>query len=151
MAIMKLLLSLALGLMVAAPLEPAGQDAPEKAAVLKPEILITTLPAADVKAAKTLEHDAEVARDEAVTVVVLLPACQKDSQGTCNAAADIVAYTPNGEVHSEMKSVSLNEGRGMASLKLAAADATGVYKVVATVRDLNARRFGKAERLFGVK
>jgi hypothetical protein len=28
---------------------------------------------------------------------------------------------------------------------------TGIYKVVATVRDLQATRFAKTERLFGVK
>ena len=149
--IMELLLTLALGLMVTAPLAPAGQGAAEKASPITSEILITTLPTAEVTASKTLEHDTEVARNEAVTVVVMLPACQKDPQGACNAAADIVAYTPDGKVHSEMKGVSLKEGRGMSSLKLAPTDPTGVYKVVATIRDLNARRFGKAERLFGVK
>ena len=30
-------------------------------------------------------------------------------------------------------------------------DVTGVYRVVATVRDLRATRFAKTERLFGVK
>ena len=148
---MKLLLTLAVGLMVTAPLGSAEQGSLEKREVIKSEVLITTLPAADLKVTKTLEHDTEVAKSEAVTVVVILATCQKDSQGACNASADIVAYRPNGEVHSEMKNVSLNEGRGMASLRLALADPTGVYKVVATVRDLNARRFGKTERLFGVK
>ena len=148
---MKLLLSLAVGLMVTAPLRAAEQGSSEKRELIKSEVLITTLPAADIKAAKTLEHDTEVAKNEAVTVVVILPTCQKDSQGVCNASADIVAYRPNGEVHSEMKSVSLNEGRGMASLRLAPSDPTGVYKVIATVRDPNSRQFGKTERLFGVK
>ena len=148
---MNLMSILALGLLLAAPLNPAAQETVEKRDAMKPEVLITTLPAAEIKAAKTLEHDTEVAKNEAVTVVVILPACQKDSHGACNASADIVAYAPDGAVHSELKSVSLNEGRGMTSLRLAPGDPTGVYKVVATVRDLNARRFGKAERLFGVK
>ena len=146
-----LLLSLAVGLMVTATLEPSRQGTAGQREVMKAELLVTTLPVADVRAAKTLEHDTEVARNEAVTVVLILPACQKDAQGACNASADIVAYTPDGKVHSEMKSVSLNEGRGMASLQLAPADPIGVYKVIATVQDLNARRFGKTERLFGVK
>jgi hypothetical protein len=148
---MKLIPILVFGLMVAAPGEPAAQASSERRDQTKPEILITTLPEADVKAAKALEHDTEVARHEAITVVVLLPSCQKDPGGACNASADIVAYKPDGGVHSEMKSVSLNGGRGLASLRLAPADPTGVYKVIATVQDLNARRFGKTERLFGVK
>jgi hypothetical protein len=148
---MKLLLSLAAGLMVTAALAPREQGTSPQPEALKAELLVTTLPVADVRTAKTLEHDTEVGRNEAVTIVLILPACQKDAQGACNAAADIVAYTPDGKMHSEMKSVSLNEGRGTAALQLAPADPTGVYRVIATVRDLNARRFGKTERLFGVK
>ena len=115
------------------------------------EVLITTLSEADIKAAKTLEHDSEVARAEAVTIVVIMPACAKNSQGACNASTDIVVYAPDGKVHSEVKGVSLNAGRGTTALKLADNNATGVYRVVATVRDLNARRFGTTERQFGVK
>ena len=148
---MKLTLTLAIGLLLTSPSEPAAQSQSAGRDQTKAEILITTLPAAEVKAASTLEHDTEVGRDEAITVVVMLPSCQKDAQGACNASADIVAYKPNGDVHSEMKRVSRKAGRGTASLQLAPADATGVYKVVATVQDLDARRFGRAERLFGVK
>ena len=115
------------------------------------EVLITTLSDADIKAAKTLEHDTEVDRTEAVTVVVIMPTCEKDLGGACNASSDIVVYAPDGKVHSEVKGVSLNAGRGTAALKLAATSVTGVYRVVATVRDLNARRFGTTERQFGVK
>ena len=118
---------------------------------MESEVLITTLSAADLTAAKTLEHDSEVARTETVTVVVIMPPCQKDPQGSCNASADIVTYTPDGKVHSEIKGVSLNAGRGTAALKLAPTDATGVYRVVAIVRDLNAKQFGTTERRFGVK
>jgi hypothetical protein len=115
------------------------------------EVLITTLPAAEITAAKTLEHDSEVGRNEAVTVVVIMPGCAKDPQGACNASTDIVVYTPDGKVHSETKQVSLNSGRGTTALTLAATSPTGVYRVVATVRDLNAKRFGTTERQFGVK
>lgn len=147
---MNWLLSLVLGL-VMVPLALSAQGLSQKREVMKSEILVTTLPAAEIKAAKTLEHDSEVAKSEAVTVVVTLPSCEKDVRGACNASADVVAYTPDGKVHSEMKGVPLNDGRGTVALKLAPTDASGVYKVVATVRDLNARRFGTTERLFGVK
>jgi hypothetical protein len=122
--------------------------------VLKAVVAITTRPAtelAGIPAVQEVEHDSEVARSEAVTVVVMVQGCQPDAKGVCQASADVVAYKPDGSVHSEMKQINLSSGRGTASLKLAPADETGVYKVVATVRDPTARRFGKTERLFGVK
>ena len=126
----------------------------EKREVLKSEVAISTLPLADLKsvpAAKPIDHDSEVARTEPVTVIVTIHGCQTDANGACNASADVVAYRPDGSVHSEMKNVSLATGRGTTTLKLAPADVTGVYKVIATVRDVTAKRFGKTERLFGVK
>jgi hypothetical protein len=130
------------------------QSLSAKREVLKAVVAITTLPAADLKAvpaAKEIEHDSEVARSEAVTVVVTIQGCQADATGACNASADVVAYKPDGSIHSEMKGITLAGSRGTATLKLAPDDVTGVYKVIATVRDLNAKRFGKTERLFGVK
>jgi hypothetical protein len=133
------------------PLDAPSQGLSTRRDVAPSEVLITTLPAAEITAAKTLEHDSEVGRSEAVTVVVIMPACARDPQGACNASTDIVVYTPDGKVHSETKGVSLNGGRGTTALTLAATSPTGVYRVVATVRDLNARRFGTTERQFGVK
>jgi hypothetical protein len=126
----------------------------DKRASLQPEVLITTLSAEELAkhpATHAPEHDTEVARHEAVTIVVRIGDCTKDAKGTCNASADVVAYKPDGSVHTEVKNVGLNTGRGSTALTLSEKDVTGLYKVVATVRDLNGRRFGKAERSFGVK
>ena len=133
------------------PLGGSPQGLSAKRDAMLSEVLITTLSAADLEAAKTLEHDSEVAKNEMVTIVGRMPSCQKDAKGACNASADIVTYTPDGNVHSETKGVSLTTGRGTTALKLAPADVTGVYKVIATVRDLTARSFGTTERRFGVK
>jgi hypothetical protein len=154
-----LLISAAVILALGQTPPPSGTPVPQqslsdKRQVLRPEVAISTLPAADLRsvpASKAIEHDSEVDRSEAVTVIVTIQGCQTDANGACNASADIVAYRPDGSVHSEMKNVSLSNGRGTAALKLAPTDATGVYKVIATVRDLTAKRFGKTERLFGVK
>jgi hypothetical protein len=145
---------LALFVVVGLMQTPSSQPLSQQRAGLLPEVLITTLSAEEIAkrgASQPLEHDTEVQRHEAITVIVTIAECTKDAKGTCNASADVVAYKPDGSVHSEMKTVSLNTGRGTASLKLLEGDATGLYKVVATVRDLNARRFGKAERSFGVR
>ncbi len=137
------------------PTHPSPQQSlTERREVLKSVVAITTRPVADlasVPATQEIEHDSEVDRSEVVTVVVMMQGCQPDAQGTCRASADVVAYKPDGSVHSEMKAIDLATGRGTTTLKLAPSDVTGVYRVVATVRDLNARRFGKTERLFGVR
>ena len=133
---------------------PAGQGLGPKRSGLSPDIAITTLSAAELRTlpkGKPVEHDSEVSRSEAVTVVVSIAGCQPDSQGACNASADVTAYKPDGTVHAEMKNVTLAGNRGTVALKLGASDVTGVYKVVATVRDINAKRFGTTERMFGVK
>jgi hypothetical protein len=134
--------------------QSASRPLSQKREVLQSEIAITTRPSAEIAALTTsqpIEHDSEVSRSENVTVVVSIRECTKDEKGACNASADVIAYKPDGSVHSEMKNIILSTGRATASLKLTPEDATGVYRVVATVRDLNARRFGKTERLFGVK
>jgi hypothetical protein len=131
-----------------------SQPLTAKRQVMQSVIAITTMPAgelASIPTAKEIEHDSEVARDEAVTLVVTVQGCEADARGQCNASADVVAYKPDGSVHSEMKGINLASGRGTAVLKLSPDDATGVYRVEATVRDMTARRFGKTDRLFGVK
>jgi hypothetical protein len=125
----------------------------QKRAALEPDVLITTLPEAELKALTSenaMEHDSEVARTEVVSVVVSMPKCQRDAKGMCNASADVVVSKPDGSKHSDLQ-IALPSGRGTATLTLAPYDVTGVYTVVATVRDLRASRFGTAERKFGVK
>ena len=126
----------------------------QKRDVLGAVVAITTLPLAEVmKSAPTapIEHDTEVSRTETVTVVVNIQKCEPGSSGACQATADIVTRRPDGSVHSETKGLSLANGRGTTTLALKPDDVTGVYTVEATVRDPNARRFAKAERIFGVK
>ncbi len=133
------------------PVDGKSQGLSTRRDAVPSEVLITTLSDTEIKAAKVLEHDTEVGKSEAVTIVVIMPGCEKDPKGACNASTDIVVYAPDGKVHSEIKGVSLNAGRATTALKLAATNSTGVYRVVATVRDLSAKRFGTAERQFGVK
>ena len=134
--------------------QTATRPLSQKREVLQSEIAITTRPSAEIASltnADAIEHDSEVSRSEHVTVVVSIRQCAKDEKGVCNASADVIAYKPDGSAHSETKNIALSTGRGTTVLKLTPDDAVGLYRVVATVRDLNARRFGKTERLFGVK
>ena len=154
MATLFVLMALGFNVAQTTPSAPAPQTMSQKRDVLQPVVAITTLSAAELSAISidtSIEHDSEVSRAEPITVVVTIQGCEADAQGACNASADVVAYTPTGAIHDELKGISLKTRRGTATLNLGTGDATGVYKVVATVRDLDARRFGKTERLFGVK
>ena len=140
-------------LTLALPATALAQSA-AKPAGLQAEVAITTWTEGQIReqiGAKVLEHDSEVARDESVTAMVRIRGCQADAKGVCRASADVVVYRPDGSVLSETKGIDLARSHGTAAIKLSATDVTGVYRVVATVRDLNARRFGTTERLFGVK
>jgi hypothetical protein len=122
--------------------------------VLRADVAITTLAGVELDkltAAKVIEHDSEVGRSEHVTVIVMALGCLRDAEGLCDASADVVVYRPDDTVHSQMNIISLATGRATTTLKLSADDVTGVYKVVANVRDLAAKRLARTERLFGVK
>jgi hypothetical protein len=134
--------------------KPDATPTPVAATVWQSGVAIWTRPLAELSkmpVSAEIDHDSEVARDEMVTVVVTLQGCQANASGACLATADIVAQRPDGTVHSEMKSVALASGRGTATLALTPADVTGVYTVIAIVRDPEARRVARTERLFGVK
>lgn len=123
---------------------------------LQSEVIVSILPTADltrqITAEKgTIEHKSEVARGGPVAAVVRVNACQKDSAGTCKVNADVVVYKPDGSVFHEVKQLDLPAGRAAVPLTFDAQATTGVYHVVATIRDLTARRFATVERYFGVK
>ena len=123
---------------------------------LQSEVLISTLPTADLTkqitaATGTIEHKSEVARGGPVAAVVRTTGCMKDTAGACKVNADVVIYKPDGSVFHEVKSLDLPAGRGAVPLKIDANTATGIYKVVVTIRDLTARRFATVEQQFGVK
>ena len=138
---------------------PPAQDVPVRKLsaereVLRAVVAITTMPPSEldkIPVSTEIEHDSEVSRSELVMVVVMAPGCKPNPQGECDATADVVTYKPDGSVHSELKNINLRSHRGSAILKLASDDVTGVYKIVATVRDLQGQHFAKTERLFGVK
>lgn len=124
---------------------------------LQSEVLISTLAPEELKkqiAAEDgkIEHKSEVARGEPVAVVVRTTSCMKDTADHCNVNATVIVYKPDGSKFHEAKAVDLSPtGRIAVPLKLDADAATGLYKVVLTVRDLTARRFAVLERQFAVK
>ena len=121
------------------------------------EVLISTLAAAELKkqiAAEkgAIEHKSEVERGGPVAVVVRSTGCMKDVEGRCDITAKVTVYSPDGSVFHETKALDLPPtGRLVVPLKIDASTGTGLYKVVVTIRDLTARRFGVVERRFAVK
>ena len=134
---------------------PTGQrGAAPSPEPLQWEVLISTLPPADLQkqmaaATGTIEHKSEVARGGPVAAVVRTTGCTKDPAGGCTV--NVVVYGPDGSILQEVKNLALPTGRASVPLEIDANSATGVYKVAIRVRDLAARRFGTAERQFGVK
>ena len=123
---------------------------------LRAEILITTLSEADLEAelnapAGKIEHVSEVRRDVPAAAVLRVDGCQPNDKGDCTATVEMVVRRPDGSIHSETKKMDLPRGRGFVPLTFAADAPAGVYTVVATVSDLAARRFTKAERKFGLR
>jgi len=152
---MSILLPIALTVSLAQTTAPStGQTMSQRREVLQAQVAITTLTPAELKtqpAKQEIEHDTEVSRSESITAVVTIQNCQSDPKGVCQVSADVVTYKPDGTVHSEMKNVDLSGSRGLVAVKLVPEDVTGLYRVVATVRDVVARRIAKVERIFGVK
>ena len=142
----------------AQPPPPSQQPDPLTGATetLQSEVLISTLPAEDLKKQMAaehgkVEHKSEVARGGPVAAVLRATGCMKDTAGRCNINANLTVYKPDGTVFHEAKVLDLSTGRIAAPLNIDASAETGLYKVVVTVRDLTARRFAVLERQFAVK
>ena len=134
---------------------PTGErGAPPGPETLQWELLVSTLPPVDLArqlatATGIIEHRSEVTRGGPVAAVVRTTGCSKDKAGGCSVT--VVVYAPDGSKLQEVKDLALPTGRASVPLTIDANSATGVYKVAIAVRDLTARRFGSAERQFGVK
>ena len=156
-----LVATLAVALTAASSAQPVPQSQPQTSTrpteMLQSEVLISTLPAAEltkqIAAEKgTIEHKSEVERGGPVAVVIRSTACMKDEEGRCNMTAKVTVHNPDGSVFHETKALDLPPtGRLAVPLTIGATAGTGLYKVVVTVRDLTARRFGVLERSFAVK
>jgi len=123
---------------------------------LHSEVLVSTLAPAELTkqiaaTTGTIEHKSEVARGGPAAAVVRTTGCVKDTAGACAVNAHVVVYKPDGSVFHEAKSLDLPTGRGSVPLAIDANAATGLYRIVVTVRDLTARRSATVERQFGVR
>jgi hypothetical protein len=135
---------------------PAGAQASVATSPLLAEILISASSIANlprnIGAEKgSIDHRSEVARGGPVSAVVWTSGCQKDPGGSCSVQADLVVYAPDGSVFHDAKNLDVSQGGAAVALTVDARAPTGVYRVVAFVRDLASRRFTKLERQFGVK
>ena len=156
---MKTALAAALALALTSTLSAqAGQPGAlsGQAEKLQSEIIITILPPAELRTeimsdTGKFDHKSEVSRGGPVAAVIVTRGCERDAKGACNVNADVVIYKPDGTVFHEAKNLTLPAGRVAVPLTVDAKTPTGVYRVVAIIRDLPARRFATVERQFGVK
>ncbi len=102
-------------------------------------------------------------RGKFLSAVVLFKGCEADSSGNCNAELDIVAFDPKGKIYGEMPRVELWQqkpapdpgytqlSRSYMGLIIEPMDPSGMYRVIAVARDLNAKTEAKSEARFEVK
>jgi hypothetical protein len=118
------------------------------------EVLISTLPESDIakrlSGGETIDHTTEVMRGKPVTAILRAPRCQRDPAGACRISAELVVYQPDGSPYRKAD-IEVGGGSGTAPLTFDAQASAGVYRVVATVRDLVSRTFVTVERRFAVK
>jgi hypothetical protein len=107
--------------------------------------------AGDVSVA--LETDTEVRPGDPVIAQVRIRGCQPGAGGKCDLTVQYAAYAPDGRAIHELKAQRVEPGQPAAALRfsLSASDAAGLYRVVAIVRDMNAKQMIQAERVFGLR
>lgn len=104
----------------------------------------------------------EVAHDEMLGVIVLFAGCTPDAEGKCNTEVDYRIFNPNGSLNNEQKNQTLwkdvaplkpntHLGNAVLMFKLPVGFREGIYKVEATVRDLNANVSFDLETQFVLK
>jgi hypothetical protein len=104
------------------------------------------------RAGVTLDTVTEVRPGTPAFAIARVTGCMADG-GRCNVSIDYTIYRPDGFVYREVKLQPLEQGKMPPTLRftLEATDPPGLYRVVATVRDLNARRTQRPERIFSLR
>lgn len=100
----------------------------------------------------TVDSVTELRPGTPAQVVVRVTGCLADA-GACNVNVDYTIYRPDNSVFKELKLQPVENGKTPPPLRftLAASDPAGLYRVVATIRDLNARRMQRPERIFSLR
>lgn len=100
----------------------------------------------------SLETVTEVRASETATAQARIRGCQPDARGRCALTIQYVATGPDGQTLARLPAQAVEAGAPPPALRLTFSDAnpTGLYTVVAMVRDLNAKRMVRTERIFGL-
>lgn len=107
---------------------------------------------AEWRAGATFETVTELRPGAPAFAIARVTGCMVE-YGKCNVNVDYTIYRPDNSVYKELKLQAVENGQLAPRLNftLGAADPAGLYRVVATVRDLNARRTQRPERLFSLR
>lgn len=154
------LLATALALALPSLVEVSAQTPPSarKASALDTELIVATRDDdtlrqwSEWQPGVTLDTVTELRPNTPALVIVRVTGCQIEFT-KCNVNVDYTIYRPDNSVYKEAKLQPVENGRTAPPLKftLTASDAPGLYRVVATVRDLNARRTQRPERIFSLR
>jgi hypothetical protein len=147
-------------LIAAALVASMGQTPPSarQASALQSELIVATREDDTLKqwtewrAGVTLETVTELRPGTPAFAIARVSGCLVDG-GRCNVSIDYTIYRPDGTMFKELKLQPVEQGKTAPSLRftLAATDPPGLYRVVATIRDLHARRTQRPERILGLR
>lgn len=100
----------------------------------------------------TLETVTELRPDTPAVAIVRVTGCMV-VDGRCDVNVDYVVTRPDGSVYREAKLLPVDGGKVAPPLRftMSASDPPGLYRVTATIRDLNARRVQRPERIFSLR
>ena len=137
-----------------------GQTPPSarQASALQSELIVATRDDdtlrqwTEWRAGATLETVTELRPETPAFAIARVSGCLAEG-GRCNVSLDYTIYRPDGTVFKELKLQPVEQGKTVPSLRftLTATDPPGLYRVVATIRDLHARRTQRPERIFGLR
>jgi hypothetical protein len=148
-----LLVAIALPVVVA-----AGQMPPsaQRASALETDLIVATHEDAALTewaaGRGSLATVTELTPDTPALALVRVSGCQADA-GACRVNVDYALHRPDATVAREVKLQTVEDGVTAPPFRftLTAADPPGLYRVVATVRDMNARRIQHLERIFSLR
>jgi hypothetical protein len=150
--------ALTLALLWLVGIEAQTPPSARKASALETELIVATSDDATLRQwaewqpGVMLDTVTELRPNAAALAIVRVRGCQVE-YSKCGVNVDYTIYRPDNSVYKEAKLQPVENGRVAPPLTftLTASDPPGLYRVVATVRDLNARRTQRPERIFSLR